>query len=196
MTERLTRPTRLSQPWRKTLLVLHMVSGIGWMGLDVALLVLAVTALRTTEAEVIYSSYRAIAMAFPGPVLLLSFAMVLTGVLLGWGTHWGLVRSWWVLIKLVLSVIMLALVNFSLAPTLTGIPGMLSSGLSAEELRASLGELPTTLLFPPVVSFLMLATAVILSVFKPWGLTPWTPTPARARPSGRGAIRSSQSTSA
>lgn len=181
MAKQLTRPTRLSQPWRKTLLVLHLVSGIGWMGLDIALLVLAVTALRTTEAEVVYSSYRAIAIAFPGPVLLLSFSMVLTGILLGWGTHWGLLRSWWVLIKLVLALIMLALVNVSLAPALTGIPGMLSSGLSADELRASLGELPTTLLFPPVVSFLMLATAVILSVFKPWGLTPWTPDPASAR---------------
>lgn len=181
MAERLTRPTRLSQPWRKTLLALHMVCGIGWMGLDIALLVLAVTAWRTPEAEVAFSSYRAIAIAFPGPVLLLSFGMVLTGILLGWGTHWGLLRSWWVLIKLVLALIMLALVNFSLAPTLTGIPGMLSTGLSADELRASLGELPTTLLFPPVVSFLMLATAVILSVFKPWGLTPWTPDLARAR---------------
>lgn len=192
MTERLTRPTRLSQPWRKTLLVLHMVSGIGWMGLDVALLVLAVTALRSSEAEVVYSSYRAMAIAFPGPVLLLSFSMVVTGVLLGWGTHWGMLRSWWVLMKLVLSAIMLALVNFSLAPTLTGIPGMLSSGLSAEELRASLGDLPNTLLFPPVVSFLMLATAVILSVFKPWGLTPWTPDPANARREARGEIRSGQ----
>jgi hypothetical protein len=184
--ERLTRPTRLSQPWRKTLLVLHMVCGIGWMGLDIALLVLAVTALRTTEAEVAYSSYRAIAIAFPGPVMLLSFGMVLTGILLGWGTHWGLLRSWWVLIKLVLALIMLALVTFSLAPTLTGIPGMLSNGLGADELRASLGELPTTLLFPPVVSFLMLASAVILSVFKPWGPTPWTPDPVRARREARG----------
>jgi hypothetical protein len=192
MTERLTRPTRLSQPWRKTLLVLHMVSGIGWMGLDVALLVLAITALRSSEAEVVYSSYRAMAIAFPGPVLLLSFSMVVTGLLLGWGTHWGLLRSWWVLMKLVLSAIMLALVNFSLAPTLTGIPGMLSSGLSAEELRASLGELRTAPLFPPVVSFLMLATAVFLSVFKPWGLTPWTPDPANARREARGEIRSGQ----
>lgn len=188
MAERLTRRTRLSQPWRKIVLVLHLISGIGWMGLDIALLVLAVTALRTTDAEVVYSSYRAIAIAFPGPVLVLSFGMVLTGILLGWGTHWGLLRSWWVVIKLVISLIMLALVNFSLTPTLTSIPAMLSSGLSAEALRASLGELPNTLLFPPVVSFLMLATAVILSVFKPWGLTPWTPDPARARRAARTAV--------
>jgi hypothetical protein len=192
--ERLTRPTRLSQPWRKTLLVLHLVCGIGWMGLDIALLVLAVTALRTTEAEVAYSSYRAIAIAFPGPVMLLSFGMVLTGILLGWGTHWGLLRSWWVLIKLILALVMLALVNFALAPTLTGIPSMLTTGLSADDLRASLGGLPNTLLFPPVVSFLMLATAVILSVFKPWGFTPWTPDPKSVRRAASGPARSRQVT--
>lgn len=186
MGRQVTRPTRLSQPWRKTLLVLHLVTGIGWMGLDIALLVLAVAALRTTDAEVVYSSYRAIAIAFPGPVLLLSFGMVVSGVLLGWGTHWGLLRSWWVLIKLIVGLVLLALVNFLLVPALSGIPGVLSSGLSAAELRTSLGELPNTLLFPPVVSFLMLATSVILSVFKPWGLTPWTPDPARARREARG----------
>ncbi|MDQ2654146.1 MAG: hypothetical protein M3Z20_14025 [Chloroflexota bacterium] len=81
---------------------------------------------------------------------------------------------------------MLALVTFSLTPTLTGIPEMLSGGLRADDLRASLGALPNTLLFPPVVSFLMLAAAVILSVFKPWGLTPWTPDPKSARRTGRG----------
>lgn len=188
MADLVMRPTRLSQPLRKALLVLHMVCGIAWMGLDIALLVLAVTALRTSEAEVAYSSYRATTIAFPGPVLVLSCGMVLTGLLLGWGTHWGLLRSWWVLVKLVLAIVMLALVFFSLAPTLNGIPALLTAGLSAEALRESLTPLPTMLLFPPVVSFLMLAAAVILSVFKPWGLTPWTPDPARARRAARGGV--------
>jgi hypothetical protein len=29
-------------------------------------------------------------------------------------------------------------------------------------------------MFPPVVSFLMLGTAAILSIFKPWRRTPWS----------------------
>lgn len=192
MTDRVIRPTRLSPPWRKTVLVLHIVCGVGWMGLDIALLMLAATAFRTSDAEVAFSSYRAMAVAFPGPVLVLSTGMVLTGLLLGWGTHWGLLRSWWVLVKLVLALVMMALVVFSLAPTLTGIPALLTTGLSADELRASLGELPATLLFPPVVSFLMLATAVILLVFKPWGLTPWTPDPKSTRRAAPGPAGSRQ----
>lgn len=185
MTDRVIRPTRLAPPWRKALLALHLVCGVGWMGLDIVLLVLAVTALRTPDADVVYSSYRAIAIAFPGPVMVLSFGMALTGILLGWGTHWGLLRSWWVLIKFGLALIMLVLVVFSLTPALSGIPALLTPGLSADELRASLGDMPNTLLFPPVVSFLMLATAVLLSVFKPWGLTPWTPDPKAARRDAR-----------
>lgn len=34
MADRAMRPTGLAQPWRKSLVVLHMVCGIGWMGLD------------------------------------------------------------------------------------------------------------------------------------------------------------------
>lgn len=36
MADRVIRSTRLSPPWRKTVMVLHMVCGIGWMGLDIA----------------------------------------------------------------------------------------------------------------------------------------------------------------
>jgi hypothetical protein len=39
------------------------------------------------------------------------------------------------------------------------------------------GALPTMLLFPPVVSFLILGTATILSIFKPWHRTPWSREP-------------------
>jgi hypothetical protein len=32
----------------------------------------------------------------------------------------------------------------------------------------------STLMFPPIVSFLMLGVAAVLSIFKPWRRTPWS----------------------
>lgn len=46
--------------------------------------------------------------------------------------------------------------------------------MSADAVRASLGSLPTQLMFPPIVSFMMLGAATILSIFKPWRRTPWS----------------------
>jgi hypothetical protein len=159
---------------RKAVLVLHVVSGIGWIGVDIALLVLLITARTTDDAALVVSGFNAIRMIVPVAVPPLSIGILVTGLILGLGTSWGLVRYWWVLVKLALSLIMTVLVFTSLVPEVNSIAVLAATGASADTVRASLGSLPTGLMFPPVVSFLMLGTATILSIFKPWRLTPWS----------------------
>jgi hypothetical protein len=169
-----TTPWRLTPAWRKAVLVLHVVAGIGWMGVDIALLVLLITARTTDDAALVVSGFNAIGMIVPIAVPPLSLSILVTGIILGLGTRWGLVRYWWVLVKLLLSLIMTVLVFVSLVPTVRGIAVLSTTTISADAVRASLGTLPTMLMFPPVVSFLMLGTAAILSIFKPWRRTPWS----------------------
>jgi hypothetical protein len=172
---------RLSRPARNALLVLHVVSGIGWMGVDIALLVLLITARTTDDPNLVVSGFNAIRMIVPIAVPPLSLSILATGLLLGLGTTFGLIRYWWVLVKLVLAVIMTILVFTSLVPGVNQIPSLATTTMSADAARASLGPLPTRLLFPPVVSFSMLGIATILSIFKPWRRTPWSRDPAGAR---------------
>jgi hypothetical protein len=93
------------------------------------------------------------------------------------GTRWGLARYWWVLVKLMLSLIMTILVFVSLVPGVNSIAVLSTTATSADAVRASLGSLPDQLMFPPIVSFLMLGIAAILSIFKPWRRTPWSREP-------------------
>lgn len=165
---------RLTPTWRKMILCLHVISGIGWMGVDIALLVLLITARTTDEPALVASGFNAIRIIVPVAVPPLSLAILATGLLLGLGTPWGLLRHWWVLVKLILSLIMTVLVFVALVPGVNAINVRVAGDSSADALRATLGDLPTGLLFPPVVSFLMLGVATVLSIFKPWGRTPWT----------------------
>lgn len=158
----------LTPAWRKALLALHIVAGVGWMGFDVALGILLFTAKTTADGSLAASCYTAVALVVPPVLPALSLGMLSTGLALGLGTAWGLLRYWWVAIKLVMAIVMTALVFFLLVPSVSGMSAP-EAGASAEAVRAALGRLPTQLLFPPVVSFLMLAFAVGLSVFKPWG---------------------------
>jgi hypothetical protein len=144
------------------------------MGVDIALLVLLITARATDDAALVVSGFNAIRMIVPIAVPPLSLGILVTGIVLGLGTRWGLVRYWWVLVKLLLSLIMTALVFVSLVPGVNRITILSETTASADAVRASLGTLPTMLLFPPVVSFLMLGVAAILSIFKPWQRTPWS----------------------
>src|SRR5690242_1243183 len=89
-------PLRLPPRWRKTVLILHILSGVGWIGVDFALLPLAITGLTTDDGETAAASYRAIALLVPWTIPALSLLILITGVLLGLGTKWGLLRYWWV----------------------------------------------------------------------------------------------------
>jgi hypothetical protein len=100
------------------------------------------------------------------PLAIVGLLCLGSGVLLGTGSKYGLVRYWWVAVKLVLNVVLVTLVVFLLIPEL---------GPVADSARASLddgGALPdlSNLAFPPVVSTTMVLFAMTLSVFKPWGL--------------------------
>lgn len=165
---------RLSPRFRKGILLLHIVSGIGWMGLDVALFLLLVTGLTTDDGQLAASCYRAVTVVVPTAVPVLSLGMLTTGLLLGWGTKWGLLRYWWVFVKLVMGVVLTVLVFVSLVPGVNDMPTP-DATTSADSVRDSLGSATTDLLFPPIVSFTMLGIASVLSVFKPWSRTPWAP---------------------
>lgn len=178
---------RLPPRLRKSILWLHIVSGIGWMGLDVGLFLLLMTGLTTADGALAAACYRAVAVIVPVAVPTLSLGMLLTGLLLGWGTTWGLLRYWWVFAKLVMGIVLTVLVFVALVPGVNDLPTA-DSTVSAEAVRDTIGEATTGLLFPPVVSFTMLRIAAVLSIFKPWGRTPWTP--AAQPPSVRRAAAS------
>lgn len=144
------------------------------MGVDLALLALLLSARTTDDAALVVSGFTAIRMIVPVVVPPLSLALLASGLLLGLGTRWGLLRYWWVFVKLLLSLIMTVLVFVALVPAVSEIAVQAAAGASAQAVRDSLGSLPTMLFFPPAVSFLMLGVATALSVFKPWRHTPWS----------------------
>ena len=160
------RPLRLPPRWRKTVLILHILSGVGWIGVDFALLPLAVTGLTTDSGQTAAASYRAIALLVPWTIPVLSLLILATGVTLGLGTRWGLLRHWWVATKLVISLLLTALVFIALLPAVASLE--VTSATTGDEVRAALDD-PAMFLYPPVVSCTLLVVSSILSVTKPWG---------------------------
>lgn len=105
--------------------------------------------------------YQALELVSVWPMTVSALVCLLTGVLLGLGSKYGLLKYWWVAIKLVLTVLLLVALR----------PGV---ALVAEEGRKiTAGESGSVavgdLIFPPIVSPTLLMVAVVLSVFKPWG---------------------------
>lgn len=162
-----TRPMwPMGRRLRRSVLVLHILSAGSWVGIDVLVAVLVYLGM-TAEPSTAALAYQALGAVVVWPMLGAALATLATGLLLGLGTKWGLVRYRWVLVKLVITIALTVLVVVALRPSM---PEAVEYG---EQLGA--GIAPTRdvsdLIFPPVVSLVALSFATTLSVFKPWGRT-------------------------
>jgi hypothetical protein len=155
----------LGRGWRRGLLVVHVVSSGAWIGIDVIVAVLVSTGWFADDLGLRSLAYRALAAFVVWPMLVSGLVCLGTGLLLGLGTKWGLIRYWWVFVKLVLNLLLCGLIVLVLQP------GMGDVAAYGEDLLT--GSSPTSdtarLFFPPAVSLSCLALAAVLAVFKPWG---------------------------
>jgi hypothetical protein len=160
------RARRLSPRARKALLVVHIGASVSWLGVDVVLGVLVLRTVLSSDPVVVAVSYQAVELFAVWTLLPIGLLTLASGLLLGWGTRWGVLRYWWVLVKLALAVLLTALVPVALQPTVADATdygrALLAGGATP--------DVPTNLYFPPIVSPIALVAAIILAVYKPWGL--------------------------
>ncbi|MGL5816569.1 MAG: hypothetical protein ACRCYR_03330 [Phycicoccus sp.] len=156
----------ISRPWRRALLVGHISSAGAWIGIDVVVAVLVGVGHLAGDAQTRGLAYRALAAFAVWPMLASALACLGTGVLLGLGTTWGLVRYWWVAVKLAANLALGALVVFALRP---GMDDVAAYGAALSTSGAADPAAVSDLVYPPVVSLTALVVAVALSVVKPWG---------------------------
>src|SRR5829696_3406843 len=89
---------------RRAVLSTHVISSVGLLGASSALLVLAIAGATTADPQLERSAYRFVVIFGKAFGIPLSFTALITGVLLGLGSKWGVLRYPWVTSKLVLLV--------------------------------------------------------------------------------------------
>jgi hypothetical protein len=147
---------------RKAVLVLHILAGGAWVGLDVMLGVLVFTPVLASDPATAALCYQVLPL-LTWPLVTAALASLVTGVVLGLGTHYGLLRYWWVAVKLGLNVVLAVLVWVLLRP------GLEAAAEYGRQLSAAVPTDVSTLVFPPIVSTSALVVATALAVYKPWG---------------------------
>ena len=115
------------------------------------------------------AAYGALAVFCVPLLLTLGLISLTTGVVLGLGTRFGLLRYWWVVTKLVISLVLITLVLIALRPTL--LDAATQTALVDGTLAERLTDVRRNMIFPPIVSTSALLFASWLSVYKPRGVT-------------------------
>lgn len=155
---------------RRTVLVLHVVSSVSWLGLSIGYLTLAITAVVTDSPEQQHAMVRAVGVLGDRLLLPISWIAFLTGVWIALGTHWGLFRHKWVLVKFALTLVAVVLIPSSLLPGIH--QAVATVAHTAPGQFTDIGVATTRgLLSAGCVSSSMYITCVVLSIFKPWGRT-------------------------
>lgn len=154
----------LSPPWRKLVLVLHVTSSLGFVGAVSAFLALAITG-ATARPELAYAAYQAMQVVTWQVIVPLAFGTLLIGVVQSLGTPWGLFRYYWVIVKLVLTIIAVVVLMLQ-----TDTIDALALAASGGNLEGYAGARFSMMLHASGGAVVLLI-ATVLSVYKPRGLT-------------------------
>ncbi len=153
---------------RRLALTAHLTFSIGWIGAVVAFLALVVATMTYRNAQTLRGAWLAMELIGWYAIVPLAVASLLTGLVMSLGTKWGLLRHYWVLISLVLTILVtiVLLSNMqtvshyaAMAADMDGADiGALRAGLSGELLHGGIG-------------LVVLLVVQVLNVYKPRGMT-------------------------
>lgn len=152
---------------RRCALIAHILTSVGWVGAVIAFLAVAVAGFTTEDEQTLRGLLLALRPIIWYAIVPLAAAALLTGLTQALGTSWGLLRHYWVLCKLAITL-------------LAGIL-MLEYTRTIEYLAKQAADPSTpgtdlqTLTLSPVLhaglALLALLVPTALSVIKPRGIT-------------------------
>lgn len=159
----------MSPTLRKLTLTAHVTVSVGWLGAVAGFLALTIVGLNTQDIQMARAVYPAMNVIAWYVILPSAFLALLTGIVQGLGTTWGLVRYYWVLAKL-------ALTTFATIILLLKMRLISYVAKAAQDANVSLTDLRQAkleLLVHAGGGLVVLLIITVLSVFKPWGKTPY-----------------------
>lgn len=152
---------------RKLTLTAHVTVSVGWLGAVAAFLALAVAGLTSSVPESVRGSYLAMELVGWFVIVPFSVASLVTGVVQSLGTAWGLVRHYWVIAKLLITVLATLLLLVHMQPVGHLADAVAQAALDGGELEG----MRIQLIVDAAAALVVLLIAAALSVFKPRGVT-------------------------
>jgi hypothetical protein len=152
---------------RKLALTAHVTFSIGWLGAVAAFLALAVTGMTSQDAQLVRAVYLAMELITWFVIVPLAFISPLSGVVSSIGSNWGLFRYYWVLVKLLITILASIVLLVHTQPI-----GLLAGAASnTTAFSAELQSLQFLMVTASGAAVVVLIVLTILSVYKPPGTT-------------------------
>lgn len=175
---------------RKFALTTHVTSSVGWLGSVAAFLALAIAGVSSMDAQIVRAAYLAMHVTTWFVIIPFCLAALVTGLVQSLGTTWGLFRHYWVVTKLLLTVLATIILLLHTQPIDQVAAIAANTTLSNIDFR----QLRLQLVGDAAAALFVLLMTTALSIYKPWGLTPYgLRTPYENAPTWRPVVRRSTS---
>jgi hypothetical protein len=168
----------MSPAVRKAALVTHVAASVGWIGAILASLILGVVGVASDDRQTVRAVYVVLEPLGSYALVPLSVAALATGLLQSLGTNWGLLRHYWVVTKLLMNLFATGVLLLYMQ-TLTVLADA-ARGLDGSDDLADL-QSPSPAVHA-AAAIALLTVALVLSVYKPRGLTAYGYRRQRATP--------------
>ena len=143
----------------------HVTSSVGWVGAVLVFLALAAIGLTSQDETTVRGAYLLMAPAAWFVLVPLAHAALVSGIALSLGTPWGLVRHYWVALKLVITAFSTVILMIYMG-TFRQMAGVAADPV----VELGLVRNPSPLLHA-ILALLLLLAATVLAVYKPFGMT-------------------------
>lgn len=148
----------------KLMLTTHITFSVGWIGTVAAFLALSIVGLIGND-EMVRACYIAMEVVAWFIIVPFCFASLLTGLIQALGTSWGLFKHWWVLVKLILTLIATLILILHMQPISYLGEVATQKSIGYDELR----NLRIRIIADAAAAILVLVAITTVSVYKPWG---------------------------
>jgi hypothetical protein len=153
----------LSAGLRRLALLFHVLVSVGFPGAVAAFFSLAMLAMVDGDGALSLAIYRCLEPLTVDVILPLCGLSLASGLVSSLGTPWGLLRHWWVLVKLLLTLPSTAILVMHLMP--------IAAMARANSLGVATRETQLQLVLASGLALLVLVLLTALSIYKPRGLT-------------------------
>jgi hypothetical protein len=155
---------------RKFALTVHVTTSVGWLGAVVSFLALAIAGLTSHSVQTPRAAYLAMDMITWFAIVPFCTASLVSGIVESVGTPWGLFKHYWVLFKLLLTVVATGILLLHTQPISYIADVAARTTLSG----AHLVQLRIQLAADAGAAVIVLLVTTALAVYKPRGVTPWS----------------------
>ncbi|WP_436701939.1 DUF2269 family protein [Nocardioides sp. BYT-33-1] len=153
---------------RKLLLTVHVTASVGWVGAILTYLAINVVALTSNDAAQARGAYQLLEPVLQYVIAPMAVTSLITGIVMGLVTRWGLLRHRWVATSLWLTTLAVALLFVHMSTEVADLAAAAADPATnlATDPATERADLPNT-----IAGLLLVAIPLVLNIYKPRGLT-------------------------